>query len=367
MNFDRIIQTAIMFMPGLIIGLTVHEAAHAISAKWLGDRTSEKMGRISLNPLRHLSIYGTLALFFLGFGWGKPVIVNLYNFKKPKFYYLLSSLAGPASNIIICGICLAILYMHPPVIVYNFLVGVFIINGMLAAINLVPIPPLDGSKIWPCLIPGMKPTVSGKWSMIWIVVLIISLQTGGIRKVLGPVQDGMWSLLPEYEIDNGPSETRPEVFPEELVPPENAMDIIYIDRTPSKKGISFGCDGMSFAVDNKYGDMAYVYLEQRLTGFGWRKLKYMLIEPETENNGEFTELHGGEGVKSEVHTDSWVKSSIGVIQISRMKTTHDRDESKNTTSFTIFYMDDLADVMRNFISEYKKLHPEELEGIEVFE
>lgn len=364
MNF----QNALFLLPGLIIGLTVHEASHAISAKWLGDRTAEKMGRISLNPMRHLSIYGTLALFFLHFGWGKPVIVNLYNFKKPKFYYLLSSLAGPASNLLICGVCLGVLYMHPPRIVFNALVPIFLINGMLAAINLVPVPPLDGSKIWPCLIPGMKPTISGKWSMIWVVVLIIALQTGGIGKVLGPIQNGMWWLLPEQEMDNGSSETRPEVFPEELVPPENATDIVYVDRTPSKKGILFGCDGMSFSVDNKYGNMAYVHFEQRLTEYGWRKLKYMLLEPETENNGEFTELHRGEeGAKSEVHTDSWVKSLIGVIQISRLKTTHDKDKSKNTTAFNILYVDDLADLMKNFISEYKKLHPEELEGIEIAE
>ena len=76
------LMTALLLLPGLIIGLTFHEAAHAITAKWLGDRTSERMGRISLNPFRHLSPLGTLALFFIGFGWGRPVIVNLYNFKK---------------------------------------------------------------------------------------------------------------------------------------------------------------------------------------------------------------------------------------------------------------------------------------------
>ncbi|MHC4126280.1 MAG: site-2 protease family protein, partial [Planctomycetota bacterium] len=88
-------QTALFLFPGLIIGLTIHEFAHAITAKWLGDRYPEKMGRVSLNPLRHLSLWGTLALFILGFGWGKPVPINLYNFKRPKLYYLLTSIAGP--------------------------------------------------------------------------------------------------------------------------------------------------------------------------------------------------------------------------------------------------------------------------------
>ena len=189
-------ETAFYFLPGLIIGLTVHEAAHAISAKWLGDNTAEMMGRVSLNPMRHLSLWGTLAMFILHFGWGKPVVVNIYNFKKPKFYYLLSSLAGPASNLLICLICLGALYLHPPRFVSNFLAFTFLINGMLASLNLLPIPPLDGSKIWPCLIPGMKPVISGKWSNIWVVVLIVGIYSGGISKVLDPVMGGLLSLLP---------------------------------------------------------------------------------------------------------------------------------------------------------------------------
>ena len=92
-------QTASVWLPGLIMGLTVHEAAHAITAKWLGDRTVEQMGRVSLNPLRHLSPLGTLALFILGLGWGKPVVVNVSNFKRPKLYYLLSSLAGRVQSL----------------------------------------------------------------------------------------------------------------------------------------------------------------------------------------------------------------------------------------------------------------------------
>ncbi|MBW8034781.1 MAG: site-2 protease family protein [Planctomycetes bacterium] len=205
---------ALFLLPGLVVGLTVHEAAHAITAKWLGDRTAEKMGRVSLNPLRHLSLYGTLALFVLHFGWGKPVIVNLYNFKKPKFYYLLSSLAGPVSNLLICGVCLGVLYLRPLGLVEAFLGWTFLINGTLAAINMVPVPPLDGSKIWPCLIPGMKPTISGKWSMIWMAVLLVGILSGGIGKVLGPVQKTMLRMLPEYKtigVDNS-VESKPVIY-----------------------------------------------------------------------------------------------------------------------------------------------------------
>ncbi len=191
------LMTAMFLLPGLIIGLTFHEAAHALTAKWLGDRTSERMGRISLNPLRHLSPLGTLALFILGFGWGKPVIVNLYNFRRPKLYYLLSSLAGPAVNLILCGISLGLLYLHPHVLIQWICVSVFFINAILACVNLLPIPPLDGSKIWPCIIPGAKPVISGRWTMVWMVVLVVALYTGVIDKILGPVLGFLTSLLPQ--------------------------------------------------------------------------------------------------------------------------------------------------------------------------
>lgn len=191
------LKMALFLLPGLIIGLTVHEAAHALTAKWLGDRTGERMGRISLNPLRHLSPLGTLALFIIGFGWGKPVIVNLYNFKRPKLYYLLSSLAGPAVNLILCGISLGLLYLHPHWLIQWICTSVFFINAILACVNLLPIPPLDGSKIWPCIIPGAKPVISGKWTMVWMAVLVVSLYSGAIDKILGPVLGFLTSLLPK--------------------------------------------------------------------------------------------------------------------------------------------------------------------------
>jgi Zn-dependent protease len=183
-------------LPGLIIGLTVHEASHALSAKLLGDRTAEKMGRISLNPFRHLSLLGTAALFLLGFGWGKPVIVNLYNFKKPKLYYFLSSIAGPISNLLLAAIALGILYLKPHPIIALICYSTLFVNIILAVINLVPVPPLDGSKIWPCLIPGMRPTVSAKWSMFWIFLLIIAPYTHSIDFLIKFVFDNLAPLLP---------------------------------------------------------------------------------------------------------------------------------------------------------------------------
>jgi Zn-dependent protease len=189
-------ELALLLLPGLIIGLTVHEASHALSAKLLGDKTAWKMGRVSLNPFRHLSLLGTAALFFVGFGWAKPVLVNLYNFKKPKLYYLLSSLAGPASNLLLAAIALAVIYLNPMRIINFIAYSIFLVNVILSIVNLIPIPPLDGSKIWPCIIPGMRPTISGKWSMFWLVVLLIALYTNAIGTIIGFVFGFLNRLLP---------------------------------------------------------------------------------------------------------------------------------------------------------------------------
>lgn len=195
----------VMFLPGFVVGLTVHEASHAWSAKLLGDRRAEKMGRISLNPMRHFSAMGTVALFFIGFGWGKPVEVNLYNFKKPKFYYLLSSLAGPFANLVVAGICLALIHLifsFGEISVSNMkwpvaiLFGAYQINCILAVFNLLPIPPLDGSKIWPCIIPGMRPISSGKANLVWFVVLFAAINMGATTDIVGPVMDFFGRLLP---------------------------------------------------------------------------------------------------------------------------------------------------------------------------
>ncbi len=192
MGVDRLL----ILLPGFLIGLTVHEAAHAITAKWFGDDTAERMGRVSLNPLRHLSPMGTAALFFLGFGWGRPVVVNINNFRKPKLHYLLSSLAGPASNLILCGVALGVLYLRPMPVIAWICLSIYYINAILAVVNLLPIPPLDGSKIWPVIIPGMPAVISGKWNMIWMVVLVVAFSTGAIGYVIRPVFGFLTVLLP---------------------------------------------------------------------------------------------------------------------------------------------------------------------------
>jgi Zn-dependent protease len=188
--------------PGLVIGLTFHEAAHAYSAMLLGDKTAYKMGRVSLDPLRHLSPLGTLALFFLGFGWGKPVLINVFNFERPRRDYLLSSLAGPGANLIICLIVWLLLRLPMPDQAKAFLVGTYLINGVLAMLNLIPISPLDGSKIWPCIIPGMKIVNPSRFRMTGLVILLLLVFTGGIAMILEPVLGFMMDALMDKSLVN---------------------------------------------------------------------------------------------------------------------------------------------------------------------
>ena len=148
----------------LFTAMPVHECAHGFVADRLGDDTPRSQGRLSLNPFRHLDLFGSLLLIFAGFGWAKPVQVDPRNFRKPKRDMALPSLAGPLSNVLFAlGLMVGFkrLYGYAPALRhYDFvgtlldIVGMMIsINMSLAVFNLLPIPPLDGSKIYTAVLP----------------------------------------------------------------------------------------------------------------------------------------------------------------------------------------------------------------------
>lgn len=144
----------------IIIALTVHEFSHAAMAFYLGDPTAKMEGRLTLNPLAHLDLWGTLMLFLAGFGWGKPVPFNPYNLKNQKWGPALVSLAGPASNLLmVVTFSLVIKFIYPALnlapenALFQFLYFLVIINGILMIFNLLPIPPLDGSKLLFAVLP----------------------------------------------------------------------------------------------------------------------------------------------------------------------------------------------------------------------
>ena len=144
----------IFIIISFLIALPVHESAHGLAAKWLGDPTAEKLGRITLNPIKHLDPMGTILIFFAGFGWGKPVPVDERYFKNKKRDNALVSLAGPVSNILLALIGLVILKHVPiPELAFGFFQVFISLNLILAVFNLLPVPPLDGSHLLEFFLP----------------------------------------------------------------------------------------------------------------------------------------------------------------------------------------------------------------------
>ncbi len=143
----------------LVLSITIHEFAHAWMADRLGDPTPRHQGRVTLDPRAHLDPIGTLAILLIGFGWGKPVMFDPYNLRNPVKDASLIALAGPASNIILAVVVSLLASVIPPVgiltaaVLGSIVSTIVFLNVMLAVFNLVPIHPLDGSKILMALLP----------------------------------------------------------------------------------------------------------------------------------------------------------------------------------------------------------------------
>jgi len=138
----------------ILMALTFHEFSHAAASKWRGDRTAERAGRLTLNPLSHIDWMGFIPLLLLGFGWAKPVPYNPNNLKNPKWDSVIVGLAGPASNLLLAGVSALILRVLLGANVFTelnllviFLVLFILINLFLLLFNIIPIHPLDGSKL----------------------------------------------------------------------------------------------------------------------------------------------------------------------------------------------------------------------------
>ena len=161
------LSTLLLIAPPILIALTFHECAHAYAAYRHGDDTAKQLGRLSLNPLRHLDPLGTIMIFLVHFGWAKPVPVNPYRLKNPRKDMLWISAAGPLANMVLAlvsGLLLRFLFTIGGTPDYHTgtVMGLFVfmvvmslqINLALAIFNILPIAPLDGSKILAGLLPA---------------------------------------------------------------------------------------------------------------------------------------------------------------------------------------------------------------------
>jgi Zn-dependent protease len=143
-------QLLLLMTPVILFSLTVHEYSHGRVALYFGDQTAKLLGRLSLNPLRHLDPLGAICFYFMGFGWAKPVPVDWRNLEDPQKDMMYISLAGPMSNVVMAIICgLGLRIISPNEFLWLFVIlsfGVYI-NVALAIFNLLPVYPLDGSSI----------------------------------------------------------------------------------------------------------------------------------------------------------------------------------------------------------------------------
>lgn len=198
MELSWIQKIAVYAFP-VIFAITVHEAAHGYAAKYFGDLTAEKMGRITLNPLKHIDPFGTILLPVIAvmlsgflFGWAKPVPVNFANLRNPKKDMLWVAAAGPAANLVmaICwAIALGFSAQAPDAVSYYLSqmsqIGIMI-NLVLMVLNLLPLLPLDGGRIAVSLLPHHFAIQFSKAEKFGFIILIILLVTGYLEKIISP-------------------------------------------------------------------------------------------------------------------------------------------------------------------------------------
>ena len=187
-------------IPGLIIAMVVHEYAHARVAVELGDMTPKMMGRLTLNPKAHLDPVGLIMLLVAQFGWAKPVIINPYNFKKPRRDDMLVSVAGPLANLVTAFLALVI-FIEYQKLGGRLSEGVVLVMKLIieynigfAIFNMIPIPPLDGSHILMQLLPRDMAYKLAGLERYSFLILVVMLMTPILGYILVPLRSLVWQF-----------------------------------------------------------------------------------------------------------------------------------------------------------------------------
>ncbi|MCU7915538.1 MAG: site-2 protease family protein [Candidatus Thiodiazotropha sp. (ex Gloverina cf. vestifex)] len=211
-----LIQKLAIFILPLVFAITVHEAAHGWMAKRLGDKTAEMLGRVTLNPLKHIDPVGTilvpLGLYLMTgfmFGWAKPVPVNWQNLNHPKRDMGLVALAGPGANLVMALIWAIAVYIgamsmesYDWVALPLLLMGVagVLINSVLMALNLLPILPLDGGRVFYSVLPQKQAQIYSRMESFGLIIVVLLLVTGLLGVILWPVVGLTIAVLPASDI-----------------------------------------------------------------------------------------------------------------------------------------------------------------------
>lgn len=203
-NLDwSVLTNAALSVIPVLICITLHECAHGYTALLLGDTTARDMGRLSLNPLRHFDIMGFIMMAFAGFGWAKPVPIDMRNFNDPRRGMAVTAVAGPLTNVIIAVFCLFLYgFVYPALYVSDWGDAVLamisrtaVLSTSFAVFNILPIPPLDGSKVLYSFIPEQAYWKLMRYERYGMLLLIALVFTGALDGTLGRLVTAALSKL----------------------------------------------------------------------------------------------------------------------------------------------------------------------------